>query len=44
MAVFKKENKIRKMEQRIKVYQATNEKKANRLRGKLAALRSRKDY
>ena len=43
MAVLKKDNKIRKWEQRVKAVEATNPKLAEKLRGKLASIRGRKD-
>ena len=43
MAVLKKENKVRKWEQRIKAAEVTNPKLAEKLRGKLASIRGRKD-
>jgi hypothetical protein len=43
MAVKKKENQIKKMEQRIKAVEGTNPKMAERLKGKLTAFKSRKN-
>ena len=43
MGVFKKQNQIKKLEQRIKSYEVSNPKMASNLKGKLAALKSRKD-
>ena len=40
---FKKASKIKKMEQNIKVVETSNPKMAERLKGKLAALKGRKD-
>lgn len=40
---FKKENQIKKMEQRIKALKVNNPKKAKRLEGKLGALKGRKE-
>lgn len=42
MAVVKKENKIKKWEQRILALMETNPEKARRLEGKLAAFKGRK--
>ena len=43
MAVFKKSNKIKKLEKSIKTVETSNPKMAERLKGKLAALKGRKD-
>lgn len=43
MAVLKKANKVRKWEQRVKAAEATNPKLAEKLRGKLAAIKGRKE-
>jgi len=43
MAVLKKANKIKKWEQRIKAVEVTNPEMADKLRGKLAAFKSRKE-
>jgi hypothetical protein len=43
MAVLKKDNKVRKWEQRIKAAEASNPKLAEKLRGKLASFKGRKD-
>jgi hypothetical protein len=43
MAVFKKANKIRKWEQRIKAAQVTNPKLAEKMKGKLASIKAQKD-
>ena len=43
MAVLKKENKIKKWEQRIKTTEITNPKMAERLKGKLAAFKGQKN-
>jgi len=40
---FKKANQIKKMEQDIKSIEVSNPKMAERLKGKLAALKGRKD-
>jgi hypothetical protein len=42
MAVKKKENQIKKMEQRIKTLEINNPKMAENLKGKLAAFKSKK--
>ena len=44
MSVFKKENKIRKMEQRAKAFEVTNPKLAENLRGKIASIRAKKSF
>lgn len=41
MSVFKKENKIKKMEQRLKALQVSNPKMAENLKGQIASLRGR---
>lgn len=43
MGVFKKAIKIKKLEKRIKLYETSNPKIAENLKGKLAALKSRKE-
>jgi len=43
MANYRKENKIKKMEQRILSYMESNPKMAKRLEGKLGALKGRKE-
>jgi hypothetical protein len=40
---FKKKNQIKKMEQDIKALEVSNPKMAEKLRGKLGALKGRKD-
>lgn len=44
MAIFKKENKIHKMTQRMKALEKTNPKMAANLKGKIASLKGRKTY
>jgi len=43
MGVFKKANKIKKMEQSIKAVESSNPKMAARLKGKLGALKGKKE-
>lgn len=43
MAVLKKENKIKKWEQRIKAVESSNPKMAENLKGKLASFKGRKE-
>ena len=43
MAVKKKENQIKKMEKRAKAFDKTNPKLAANVRGKIAAVKGRKD-
>ena len=43
MAIWKKNNKIRKMEKNIKAVEVSNPKMAENLKGKLAALKGRKE-
>jgi len=38
MGIFKKENKIRKMNQRLKALEVSNPKMADKLRGQIASL------
>jgi len=42
MSVLKPENKVKKMEQRIKSYEGTNPKLAEKLRGKLFGFKGKK--
>jgi hypothetical protein len=42
MGVEKKENRIKKMKQRIKMYEASNSKMADNLKGKLAGVEGKK--
>lgn len=43
MAVAKKANKIRKMKQRMKAYESTNPKMAEKVKGQIASLQGKKD-
>lgn len=43
MGVYKKKNKIKKMEKRLKALEATNPKMAENLRGQIASLSGSKD-